>query len=567
MIRALLLAAALVPAAAFAGAEPMETSLWRSVALGRLESVDPQQIVDYLRDSPDQAGYLLGRAALAVAGEPNSFPEWPLTRLLDEHLDSLRPGSCHCDLAENQGPLPAGFGPAQQLFTLVYALVMTGEEKQATEILGERLRQGTGSDRDLTAQALAFIGTPEAKALIRGYAEDTGSAVANNLLGARYFPTLHDLAGYQRLIPAEDRGRDSLLRIVQQGRSDRELLALHLLGLLPPAADPEQEQREIDLLRRGSASGHFGYRYVATRSLGLRTGEDPPFWIRLYGSRPEDPWLRALVVQIAFTRLGTAFAPAALELLGSEPSQYVQWRLLHGLLAAWSRHCLFTPMDLWLRSDLQLLIDCRGPDRGELPPEAITEVLDWLDADQKPADTAVVRELIYRLVGGVRGDDSRRVLRHWWALVSDQPRAWWMLAALRDPGALPLLRYWLASTDDRDGQAILADLIAKLERTGPGKRARRPCCDPDPHCLREHVEVVAAPEVVASAEQAEGWLRSPARSSDLEIRFLDPSGRAAEVALGTGKAERWEHLYGCWVRVEQAPPAPSAIREQDRLSY
>ena len=63
---------------------------------------------------------------------------------------------------------------------------------------------------------------------------------------------------------------------------------------------------------------------IALKSLALRSAESVEFWAAL-ARETENVWERHQVVIDGWGRWGRAFAPAALDLLKTEPTQYVQW--------------------------------------------------------------------------------------------------------------------------------------------------------------------------------------------------------------------------------------------------
>ena len=55
----------------------------------------------------------------------------------------------------------------------------------------------------------------------------------------------------------------------------------------------------------------------------------------------------------------------------------------------------------------------------------------------------------------------------------------------------------------------------------------------------------------ADADAARAWLDRAVEAGREEITFLDDLGHAARVIdRGTGRSYRFEHLYGCWRRVD-----------------
>src|SRR5262249_11391663 len=131
----------------------------------------------------------------------------------------------------------------------------------------------------------------------------------------------------------------------------------------------------------------------------------------------------------------------------------------------------------------------------------------------------------------------------------------WILTNLREPAALPLLRYWSTQPAPADQVSQLKMTIDRIaERTSPASSSG-PCCQPDESCLIEELGESEGPPTaaIASEEDARQWLArrwpgSPRR--DVAITYTDPLRRAATVRRPSGVEERWEFLYDCWRRVD-----------------
>lgn len=552
MIRA---AAALVLAcsAALACAESMEARLLRTIQLGASQAPEAE-IARFARDG-ERSGYLgfaLAAAAMHAIGRPDAPREWPAPRILDKTLSELHRGLSF----EIPPDFPARYGNEDLVFTLVYALVIGGATEQATDILEQHLADAPRYKRAVILQALRNIGTRRASQLIQKEAARGGDRnLAENLLVDLHYPFLDDLRSRLPLIPPGERNRTALARLAAEGCGVRPALAAYFLGFFPPAGDGEAEQAELALLRRLARLGCHWTRFLAIRSLALRSPESIEFWGRLYRAE-KDAWQKAQLARIGYARFGLAFAPTALDWLATEPVQYVQWELMHGYLSAARGVALRDYWDIWQPPTLQF--------RLIFPPQERTdaggarkwgEVLAWLEAGKRPLNDAVRNHLFYGLAREVSGDDMRRLLRALEAS-GERSKLWWVLYSLKDRSALPILRYWEANETDPALRRKATDVVLQLERRGPSaaQRARRSCCEATRACLAARVEDpdADAAQAITTAEQAREWLegRAPAPRQP-QIRFLDTLERVADVTDARGRSRRWAHLYGCWMSDER----------------
>lgn len=183
-------------------------------------------------------------------------------------------------------------------------------------------------------------------------------------------------------------------------------------------------------------------------------------------------------------------------------------------------------------------------------------LLSWLETGARPRNSWVRNHLLYRLARHVSGTNTRRYLRIV-DTVPDKTRHWWILQNLADVRALPLLRYWHTLESEERQRDILFKLIVRMENSQPNSRRGNPgtCCQPTRGCLVSWVDALpgngGAPKIT-TAEQAKAWLaRTDAASREPKILFTDALGRIARVSRQGGhRPERWEHLYGCWRRIE-----------------
>ena len=161
------------------------------------------------------------------------------------------------------------------------------------------------------------------------------------------------------------------------------------------------------------------------------------------------------------------------------------------------------------------------------------------------------------IVHAITPKQTRRFLR----VLHRQPEkssAWWILSNLNNPDALPMLHYWTTLPASKDQLDMLKGAILNLERQiSRGKSDDAPmCCLPDRACLisqlRVHALTVNAPRFV-NEQQALAWLnKKGGEKNNVDIRFTDPLERMAEVRLGADVPQHWEHLYGCWQRVDNS---------------
>ncbi|MFB3144667.1 MAG: hypothetical protein ACE10F_08870, partial [Candidatus Methylomirabilales bacterium] len=85
--------------------------------------------------------------------------------------------------------------------------------------------------------------------------------------------------------------------------------------------------------------------------------------------------------------------------------------------------------------------------------------------------------------------------------------------------------------------------------------AQGPCCQPTRECLISWIEVFPTQGngvQITIPKQAKAWLQeSDEASLEPEIALTDSLGRIALVTRqGVKNPERWEHLYGCWRRIQ-----------------
>jgi len=259
------------------------------------------------------------------------------------------------------------------------------------------------------------------------------------------------------------------------------------------------------------------------------------FWIDLL-RREQDGWQRDQLARILWARFRREFAPHALPLLAEEPVQYVQWELMQGGFEVRAGARFRDTWDIWLPATLTYRLYFPEAGGHELPERDVEELVSWLETGARPRDAWVRNHLLYRLAQRVAGRHLRRFLCAFDAAIPDKGKDWWILSGLSDARALPLLRFWATLPSDPDHEPAAAE---------------SPCCLPTRECLLTWVGVAAEAGVeITSAEQARAWLAGAERAGAApELRFADALERVARVRRAGGE-EQWEHLYGCWRRVE-----------------
>jgi hypothetical protein len=278
------------------------------------------------------------------------------------------------------------------------------------------------------------------------------------------------------------------------------------------------------------------------------------FWLELY-HRENDVWLRAHIVRILFIRFGREFLASALKLLTDEPAQFVQWELMHGNIemreGAWFRDY----WELWQPHELQYRLSFpQGWERGDMVIDDVNDLLAWLEEGRPPKHPWVRNHMLYGLARNVTPDQTRRFLRMINTL-PDKAEHWWLLMPLDDPQALPLLRYWATLSAPKQQQEQLVGKIFRLEsslRNGMQSQSLKACCHPTKVCVLSWVKVtdiVDDTDPITSEDEARAWLERTGKKG-LVIKFTDTLSRIAQVQRTNGEVQRWEHLYGCWTRVQ-----------------
>lgn len=534
-------------------AEPIEHRLLRTIQTGTLQQLELPEVIRYAKgEEADFLGHVLARSALVVLGKDEGFPDWPIERLLDRTLNQLQRRSHAYHLPPE---MPAGFGGEDLVFTLVHAMVMGEEAEKAIDVLKQHINSGNAFKQGVVLQALRNIGSRRSNGLVQRVADARDDRnLAENLLADQHYPFLEELQQNLNLIPSHRRSRSELVAFASERCNKRAALAVYFLGFLAESDDRKQSDAELDLLRDLTRASCFYTRYFAIRALALRSAESIEFWMELF-RREEDPWQRAQIVRIGFARFGKEFTTPALELLAVEPVQYVQWELMHANIEVREGARFRDYWDIWQPPTLQFRLNF-PEGGGRMDEQDLDALLSWLETGARPRNPWVRNHLLYQVARNVSGRNTRRYLRIFDS-IPDKTSHWWVLQNLTDARALPLLSYWHTLDSEERQRDILFKLIVRLENPQPVSRrlAQGPCCQPTRECLISWIEVFPTQGngvQITIPKQAKAWLQeSDAASLEPEIALTDSLGRIALVTRqGVKNPERWEHLYGCWRRIQ-----------------
>jgi ribosomal protein S16 len=404
--------------------------------------------------------------------------------------------------------------------------------------------------------------------LVRQRVQGCLSNLAETTRADEDYPVLFEMHDRWDLVPPAQRTQDNLRSIVQGGCNQRSALAAYWLGFFAPNPDPKKETAELQALenvtRTNTATCEMMEDVIALKSLALRSAETVDYWKRL-AQRTPNVWERHQIVINAFGRWGGEFTPAALELLKSDPAQYVQWELLNGNLETRQGREYRNYWDIWIPANVLVVLeydDAQG--RPAMEQTDLDAMLDWLEAGARPRDQWVLNHMIYHLAEFTAGDDTCRLLRVF-NMLPQRNQNWWILQMLRDPAALPLLKYWSTLPAPKDQQEMLNHTIGGLGSRSPsGGVSSGMCCEATEACLLQQVRRSAASAALAdveihSEEEARKWLNSGAApAGEVKIRYADELKRSAIVRRGGGTEEHWQYLYDCWRRTDQPKGATLA---------
>jgi hypothetical protein len=533
--------------------------LLRTVQIGAPQGLTSEQIKGIVQNG--HATYLdtlLARSALVVLHQDN--PDW---EKFDNLLSTVLNSALNSGNVYPQPPdLHAGFGGKELVFTMVYALVMSGQQEHAIDILEQHLFNGSQLKQAVVLQALRNIGTQRAIGMIQKYQEKGDyHNLAENTLADQDMPVLFEIYQRWNLIPPEARARENLLQMLQRGCGQREALAAYWLGYFPPNSDPALERNELSALRgfyenKNPGCDYMG-RLIALKSLGLRSPETIRYWADILHHEP-DAWLRHQALINAFGHYGRQFAPSALDLLATEPSQYMQWQLMQGNIETRQGQRFRSYWDIWIPVTLQFMLVFPDPGhQGKMRPADQEDLLRWLETGHRPQDRVVFNHMIYNILPHTRDEDMRRILTFFNDL-SDRNNNWWILMPLEDASALPLLRYYETLPAPENQHEQLLGIINRLERRQAMPEKDAQCCEATPACLRSLLDKDLHSEAkITDESSARAWLAGTLKpASSYDIEFSGPLQRMATVHRLQSVDEHWEYLYDCWRRTD--PPTPQS---------
>jgi len=553
--------------------ESIPQRLLRTIQIGLPQDITVEQIRRIAdSDDTDYTTEMLARSALLVLHQDD-----PKLISFDELFDSLlshmvSDGSPFTPIAS----LP-NFRAKETVFTMVYAMVMSGNQDRAVNILEKHSLTGSRYKQGVVLSALRNIGTSRAVSVIQQYAEKgPGRNLAETTLADEDYPVLSEIHDRWNLVPPAQRMRDNLRTIVQGGCNQRAVLAAYWLGFFAPNIDPNKEIAEQQALeniaRTNSPSCEMMEHVIAIKSLGLRAAKTVAYWKSL-AERTPNVWERHQIIINAWGHWGRSFGPAALNLLATDPAQYVQWGLLNGNLETRQGREYRNYWDIWIPADILVVLQHdESQSRSAMDEKDLDAMLGWLDAGARPQDPVVLNHMIYHLAEFTSGDDTRRLLRVFNALAG-RNQNWWILQTLRDPAALPILKYWSTLPAPPDQQQMLEHTTSALEnRSGNPKAVLPACCEATEECLLEQVRHAPATSTnpgaagsstapttaseIRSEAEARKWLNDGATAEgNFTIRFSDELKRSAIVGRSDGTEERWQYLYDCWHRVDDRASA------------
>jgi hypothetical protein len=550
----------LVCAASWGEGGSSTPKLLSTVQIGAPQGITAEQITAIVQDG--HATYLdtmLARSALVVLHRDD--PKWEsFDNLLSSVLNSaLNSGNVYPQPRD----LHAGFGGKELVFTMVYALVMSGQQERAVDILEQHLFNGSQFKQAIVLQALRNVGSQRAISLIQKYQEKGDyHNLAENTLADQDMPVLSEIYARWHLVPPEIRSRKNLLQIVQGGCGVREALAAYWLGYFSPSENRAQERSELSALRnfyeKTNPSCDYMGRIIALKSLGLRSPESIDYWWNIL-HKEEDAWLRHQALINAFGHYGRQFAPSALSLLATEPSQYMQWQLMQGNIETRQGQRFRSYWDIWIPVTLQFMLVFPDPGhQGKMSLADQDDLLHWLEGGHRPLDRVVFNHMIYNMLPQTRGENTRRLLTFFNSL-PDRNNNWWILMPLEDASALPLLRFYETLPAPQNQHEQLLGVMSRMERIQAMPQKTATCCEPTQQCLRSLLQNDPPGDVKIESEQkARAWLKGTLEpKTSYDIAFSGPLERTATVHRSHGLDEHWEYLYDCWRRTDSATVQPT----------
>jgi len=241
--------------------ETVEQRLLRTIQIGVPQDLTVDQIRKIaVSDDTDYTTAILARSALLVLQQDDS-KRISYEELFDSILNHLvSDGTPFQPLAG----LPH-FRAKETVFTMVYAMVMSGNQERAVDILEKNSLTGSRYKQAVVLSALRNVGTPRAIGVIQQYAEKGQDRnLAETTLADEDYPVLFEIHDRWNMIPPQQRTRDNLRTIMQSGCDQRSVMAAYWLGFFAPNIDPNKEVAELQALEgiirtRTDTCGRFRY--------------------------------------------------------------------------------------------------------------------------------------------------------------------------------------------------------------------------------------------------------------------------------------------------------------------
>ena len=217
--------------------ESLPVRLLRTIQIGTPQNITVDQIQKVAESNDtDFTTEILARSALVVLKRDATRPI-PYDELLDSVLNRLvSDGTPFEPLRE----LPS-FRGKETLFTMVYAMVMSGNQEHVIDILAKHSLTGSRYKQAVVLSALRNVGTPRAISTIQQYAESGQDRnLAEATLADEDYPVLFEIHDRWSMVPPEQRTRDRLRAIVESGCDQRSALAAYWLGFF--ATNPDLKE-------------------------------------------------------------------------------------------------------------------------------------------------------------------------------------------------------------------------------------------------------------------------------------------------------------------------------------
>src|SRR5262249_20297411 len=148
-------------------AEDLPARLLRTIQIGVPQDIGLDEIERIASDPNGDYEYtMLARSALLVLRKDDPHLV-PFPELFDGVLD-------HLVADGNTFPPPPGlpdFRGKETVLTMLYAMVMAGEQERAVDVLAKHVLTGSKYKQSVVLSALRNVGTPRAKGLIQQYAD------------------------------------------------------------------------------------------------------------------------------------------------------------------------------------------------------------------------------------------------------------------------------------------------------------------------------------------------------------------------------------------------------------